>query len=354
MGADNTDKKAGKKTGKNAGGRSGDPSDAKTVLRAKSTSVLIAAVTGVLLLMAEAQPATVCAYAAGDACGYSAYAYSADSFPDSEYPLYAEPPPDSEADTSDNTYADRSDTGFDDAQQGDEAGEALQEYDPHTSDLNNEDMKTDTSQTEASQTEALQTDLLQTEPLQKNAAPTGQAATLVIACRVKGSLGDLSKSFGYTLELSGLEPGAEYPVKGKKYEAGTGFADDAFTADADGSALLQFGIQCGGFIEISGLPVDSSFAVTQQANDHETHFSAVETKSCVVSADGPPHEDLETGEIIMNKPVIYTVDFTNNRELAPLTGMPHHSTDRQMIQCLLLIIIFWSFIDTCIRNVLKS
>ncbi|MBR0400858.1 MAG: hypothetical protein IJH95_08630 [Mogibacterium sp.] len=329
MDADKTDKKADCMTGKGAGKRTG-----------KKTSVLVLILADVFSLMAAAQPAPVYAYTAAE---YTAAPCSACSFTDSEYSLYAEPPPGSgEVEKqNDGTAEDQHEEqhgGIADDPPADQPGicfdAARQESGDQTSSANpeiqagpvSEDISAGSKEAEAgeaSQTDDPRTSDMKTDALLKS-SQNSQTATLVIACRVKGSLGDTSKIFRYSLTLGGLEPGAEYPLKGKKYEAVRDSADNSFTADTAGSALLQLGISSGGFIEISGLPAASSFAITQQANDHEAHFCAVETKACIASADGPPHEDLETGEIIMNRTSIYTVDFTNSRELAPLTGIAHH------------------------------
>lgn len=180
---------------------------------------------------------------------------------------------------------------------------------------------------------------------------TEKTGSLIIYCNVKGSLGDLSRRFTYTLTLEGLEPDTEYEIFNEGGDTGRGFSGKGFESDSDGKALLHFCLGDENCIIIRELPFGTAFDVCEKANDHTPEYLVHEVKSIKKRGSGPAGADLSTGEIRMTySGGNYTVDFNNSRELAPVTGLPDHGPAGETTQLITGFALISILIILCTKS----
>ncbi len=178
-----------------------------------------------------------------------------------------------------------------------------------------------------------------------------KTGSLIIYCNVKGSLGDLSRRFSYTLTLEGLDPDTEYEILNENADTGSGFSGNGFESDSEGKALLQFCLGDENCIIIRNLPFGTAFDVCEKANDHTPEYLVHEVKSVKKSGSGPSGADLSTGEIRMTySGGNYTVDFNNSREAAPVTGLPNHGPNDSTTQLITGFALISVLIILCTRS----
>ena len=87
---------------------------------------------------------------------------------------------------------------------------------------------------------------------------------LKVQKNVTGSLGDRTKEFEFTVELTGLDPEQSYTVEG--YDSKT------FNADPSGNAVIPLKLMDDTGVTIKQLPKGAKYRITETASDHIARF----------------------------------------------------------------------------------
>ena len=105
-----------------------------------------------------------------------------------------------------------------------------------------------------------------------------ESKNVVVKKNVKGSLGDRTKLFEFTVTLTGLTPGTTYTISDGNgtngftlVSASTGTLDTTaktITPDASGNATFLVKLRDDQAIKIEGLPVGATYTVNEAASDH--------------------------------------------------------------------------------------
>ncbi|MBQ6389151.1 MAG: InlB B-repeat-containing protein [Mogibacterium sp.] len=166
-----------------------------------------------------------------------------------------------------------------------------------------------------------------------------ETGSFKVSKQVKGSLGDLSKEFEFTAVIRGLVPSATYAIHNDGAVPTDGFdsGGTSFTTDGTGCAVLQFRLRDDDGFEFDGLPADASFEVTEAESDHYPSYSVSKTGEEIRAEEKHRHTSLSTGVVEVTDIDAYTVEFVNERELAPVTGTAGRNTPAASIIILLLI-----------------
>ena len=139
---------------------------------------------------------------------------------------------------------------------------------------------------------------------------------------VTGNLGDLTKTFSYTAEFTGLEPGKSYTVEG--------YDSKVFNADQSGNANIPFKLMAGKSITILQLPKGAKYRITQEPSDHVAGFRLfsedMADKGANIIRDHGSSEDaskalstdFETVDLFDGTVVVL---WENNRDLATITAV---------------------------------
>lgn len=146
---------------------------------------------------------------------------------------------------------------------------------------------------------------------------------LKIEKNVTGNLGDLSKVFEYTAELTGLVPGQAYTVEG--------YDEKVFNADPEGNATIPLKLMDNRSVTIRRLPKGAGYRVTEAASDHVAEFRAfsedmADKGAKIVTASDSNGENvakelstaLERVDLFDGTVVIV---WENNRDLATITAV---------------------------------
>ncbi|MBR0373838.1 MAG: hypothetical protein IJH91_04865 [Mogibacterium sp.] len=162
-----------------------------------------------------------------------------------------------------------------------------------------------------------------------NDAETG---TVRVQKNVTGSLGDRTKEFRFTVRLTGLGAGQTYVIVNDGAVLETGFDGSAempdgtatFTSGADGAAELTVRLQDDASFEFGNVPIGATFEVTEAGSDHRASYEVTRGGGTVVASGtaGTSYRPLSTGPQTVDTLDTYTVTFTNEREVAPVTGLP--------------------------------
>lgn len=148
---------------------------------------------------------------------------------------------------------------------------------------------------------------------------------LILRKNVTGDLGDRSKQFEFTAELSGLEPGATYdtpadPQIGKA---------EVFTADEHGEAVITVRLKDDEETCFPALPYGATYRITEAASDHVSSYriASDEGEGSILKPEDTngriSHRSLATAEETVDSGEgVVRVVFTNNRQLGVLTGIP--------------------------------
>ena len=155
------------------------------------------------------------------------------------------------------------------------------------------------------------------------------ATDLIIRKIVTGDLGDLTKQFEFTVELSGLKAGGVYDRANDSEIDGSKIVD--YTADSSGKATIGIRLRSGEEKVIPAIPYGAEYRVTEAASDHVARFELVSGKDGAViikSADSngkTSNKSLATEKerVDLNEEMMY-LTYTNNRDLATVTGVPGH------------------------------
>lgn len=149
---------------------------------------------------------------------------------------------------------------------------------------------------------------------------------LIISKSVTGNLGDLTKRFMFRTELSGLAPDTEYSIanNGADFVSGSDTASDEESGvcktDSEGFAIMYFTMKDDDSVSFEGLPAGTSFKVEEEASDHDPSYVVKQGGSVIKQDSGEEGNDLSTGEVTMGDNGSCSVEFTNDRNIAPVTG----------------------------------
>ncbi|MBQ9060930.1 MAG: hypothetical protein IJ128_07290 [Firmicutes bacterium] len=170
---------------------------------------------------------------------------------------------------------------------------------------------------------------------------------LVLKKNVSGNLGDRSKLFEFTITLTGLEKNRVYTTQTAAEDTGdvttaeivsasvgTRNSDSSFTSDAGGAATILVKMKDDDCIVINGLPLSSQYRISEAASDHVAKYEIVSSgtgagqNAPVIAVNNGSNgrvtdRALATGtETVDRYDETVTVQFTNNRDLATITGVP--------------------------------
>lgn len=150
-----------------------------------------------------------------------------------------------------------------------------------------------------------------------------ETGSLSVSKNVTGNLGDLHKRFVFVADISGLTPGIEYKLRndGAEFISGAKESGDAFITDMDGKARLEFTLGDDDNFYFEGLPEGASFEVKESASDHFPSYEVTKGSSVIKSDSKKTHTALSTGTVEVSEAAAYSVEFTNDRDLAPVTGI---------------------------------
>lgn len=170
---------------------------------------------------------------------------------------------------------------------------------------------------------------------------------VVVKKNVTGNLGDRTKLFEFTITLTGLAPGGTYVTNQTAADgvtAGTAAIDSvstgtknsgtSFTATAAGAATLLVKMADDGIFVLNELPMTAQYTVSEAASDHEASYTVTSSNQAasgntavIGAASGTNGSSAETAlatgtESVDRYDDTVTVLFTNNRDLATITGVP--------------------------------
>lgn len=149
---------------------------------------------------------------------------------------------------------------------------------------------------------------------------------LKVQNNVTGNLGDLTKTFSYTVEFTGLEPGKSYAVEG--------YDRKVFNADQSGNATIPFKLMGGKGITVLQLPKGAKYRITQEPSDHVAGFRLfsedMADKGANIIRDHGSSEDASTSlstdfETVDLLDGTVVVLWENNRDLATITAVQSYS-----------------------------
>ena len=172
---------------------------------------------------------------------------------------------------------------------------------------------------------------------------------VVISKNVKGSLGDKTKEFEFTVALTGLEHGVTYTTniateegqstKGAQIISATaGTVDTAaqtFTTDEQGNATFLVKMSDDAQIVLNALPRGANYTVTEAESDHVASYALTSQKmdgNKAVANDGATiagaaKANKTKGALATENETVdaadgtVTVAYTNTRDITPPTGV---------------------------------
>lgn len=132
---------------------------------------------------------------------------------------------------------------------------------------------------------------------------------VIISKNVKGSLGDKTKQFEFTVTLTGLVAGTTYDISGTGtlVSASVGTLDvtnKKITPDATGKATFLVKLTDDQNIKIEGLPVGATYKVNEAASDHIPSYAITSTNKGT--------EKTVYTEVAVNEMVEGTTYYTTN------------------------------------------
>lgn len=158
---------------------------------------------------------------------------------------------------------------------------------------------------------------------------------VIVYKNVKGSLGDKTKKFEFTVTLTGLIPGTAYTLSDNVAIKGTPTAGtwdgtaNTITATAQGNATFTCYLTDDQDIKIEGLPTGATYTVSEASSDHIASYavtSSEATGSTIATASGAnaaTQTALATGtESVDRGDGTVTVAYTNTRDITTITGVP--------------------------------
>ena len=170
---------------------------------------------------------------------------------------------------------------------------------------------------------------------------------LVLKKNVTGNLGDRSKLFEFTVTLTGLVNGGTYVTNEAaanggatsnvvidSVTAGTKNSGNSFTATAQGTATLVVKMADDGIFVINALPMTAQYAVSEAASDHAASYTVTSSNeltsgntAVIGTASGTNGSTVQTAlatgtETVDRYDDTVTIQYTNDRNLATITGVP--------------------------------
>ena len=157
-----------------------------------------------------------------------------------------------------------------------------------------------------------------------------EPADFTITKNVQGNLGDLTKHFGFTVSLSGLELNAQYNMSTTgtvTMTKGTN-ANGKMAPNASGELAFTLVLKDNQMLAISDIPRGTTWSVNEAASNHVASYSVTPA----ASTTGGSGTGIATGANQTDQRVLSaggtiegdtTVVFTNTRTLATVTGVPN-------------------------------
>ena len=154
---------------------------------------------------------------------------------------------------------------------------------------------------------------------------------VVISKNVTGSLGDITKAFKFSLKVHGAN-------KDYEYTAVKGSSEYVIATDSEGNASFDFTLKDDEDITIKDLPERgsarglTSYTIEEKASNHTASYVS---ESGSVKANHEPERALisESFNVKDNQ----RVDFTNSRDIAPVTGVEERLAPVVIIALLLVL-----------------
>ena len=143
---------------------------------------------------------------------------------------------------------------------------------------------------------------------------------LIISKNVKGSLGDRSKEFKFTVYFTGLKAGETYH-----------YGDKTFTAPESGERFVTVYLKDDESVKFEKLPVGATYKVTEASSDHVASYRLKSKEDSVVfvkaedtkGVKGALSTATETADA--NDGTV-EVSFTNTRDIITVSGIPKQMT----------------------------
>ena len=158
---------------------------------------------------------------------------------------------------------------------------------------------------------------------------------VIVSKNVKGSLGDTTKKFEFTVTLAGLIPGTAYRLSDNVALKGTPTAGTwdstagTITATAQGNATFTCYLTDDQDIKIEGLPTGATYAISEASSDHVASYaisSSEATGATIATASGAnqaANTALATAtETVDRGDGTITAAYTNTRDIQTVTGVP--------------------------------
>ncbi|MBQ9015002.1 MAG: InlB B-repeat-containing protein [Firmicutes bacterium] len=153
------------------------------------------------------------------------------------------------------------------------------------------------------------------------------ATDLFIKKIVTGDLGDLTKQFEFTIELSGLRAGEEVSTTNDPGIETSKVVK--YTADASGKATIRIKLRGGEEKVIPAIPYGATYKVTEAASDHVASYTiAAEDGGATIAKDRDTNGNLSAKALVtqvetveLHEDLVHVV-YRNNRDLATTTAVP--------------------------------
>lgn len=150
---------------------------------------------------------------------------------------------------------------------------------------------------------------------------------LILSKNVTGDLGDRSKQFEFTVSLEGLEGGRTYDEPAD--ESIPADIIKPFTAAADGTATVQLKLRDGERACLCSIPVGATYVITEAASDHVASYQiTADGEEPVIKKDSDTNGNRSAKALPTAEETVHRGDgtvyiaYSNNRDLAPVTGIP--------------------------------
>lgn len=173
------------------------------------------------------------------------------------------------------------------------------------------------------------------------------SSDLVLKKNVTGNLGDRTKEFEFTVSLTGLEKSKAYTtsaaaedtgdvssVQIAEVTVGTKKSGQEFSSNSSGEATLLVKMKDDDVFVINGLPMTAQYVIREAASDHVAKYEitssnpsqgsdkAVIAKAGATNGTASDKALATVTETADRYDKTVTVLFTNNRDLAAITGVP--------------------------------
>lgn len=143
---------------------------------------------------------------------------------------------------------------------------------------------------------------------------------LIISKNVKGSLGDRSKEFKFTVYFTGLKAGETYH-----------YGDKTFTAPESGERFVTVYLKDDESVKFEKLPVGATYKVTEASSDHVASYRLKSKEDSVVFVKAEDTKGVKgalstaTETVDANDGTV-EVAFTNTRDIITVSGIPKQMT----------------------------